>query len=129
MDYICGPLILVSQDKVRMMDFLCDVFEFDVDTENDTITKGPLSLKIISAPKDEVALPQGITFAFLVKGKDQIQEILNKYNFFLYRKSQDPHQKNLKFEEKGLDQGLLIKDFDGRNWKFDLMPGERINEL
>ncbi len=116
-----------------MMDFLCDVLEFDVDTENDTIKKGPLSLKIVDSTKnstiDEVALPQGITFPFIVKNKVQLQEIQSKFDFFIYRKSQDSHQENLNFEEYGLDQGLLIKDFDGRNWKFDLMGMEHINEL
>lgn len=132
MDYVCGPLILVSQDKIRMMDFLSDVFEFDVDTENDTITKGPLSLKLVEENKHKAPLEnvqQGITFAFTLKQKEQVDEILSKFNFFLYRKSQDPENERLKFKEIDHDNGLMIHDFDGRTWKFDVSTQEKIHEF
>lgn len=120
MDYALGPVILSSQDKVRMLDFLSDVFEFDVDTETDIITKGNLSLKIVEAQDALAPSSSGVTFAFLLKAPDQIKEIQNKFKFFLYRKAQDPNHERLSFVETQSDRSLRIVDFDGRTWQFDL---------
>lgn len=114
-----------------MMDFLSDVFEFDVDTESDTITNGPLVLKLIESG-DRGFLPErdtGITFAFHLRKNEQMKEILNKYNFFLYRKSQDPNNEKFKFQDDCRDGRLKIRDFDGRTWQFDLLSLEASNEL
>lgn len=110
-----------------MLDFLSDVFEFDVDTENDTIVSGPLTLKLVETSQKNVENgDSGITFAFKLKKNDQIKELLNKYKFFLYRKAQDPHNEKFKFYEDYQDDCLKIKDFDGRTWQFDLLPGETL---
>ena len=84
MDYVCGPVILYSQDKIRMMDFLSDVFEFDVDSENDLVENGALFLKLIELKDQEKEnfKSSGIKFAFKLKNPDQLKEILNKFNFF-----------------------------------------------
>ena len=123
MDYISGPVILYSQDKIRMMDFLSDVFEFDVDSEQDLVTSGELQLKLVELPELEKANFQsvGIKFAFKTKDRDQIKEIVNKCNFFIYRKS-DTHQ-HLDHNEtitNGEDTNVTIKDIDGRLWQFDV---------
>lgn len=120
MDYVCGPVILYSQDKVRMMDFLSDVFEFDVDVKNDTVSSGNLFLKLIEANDQEEFKSTGIVFAFKIKNPEQLKEILNKYNFFLYRKS--PVRQSLEAAQLDvLDHGesLSVKDIDGRTWRFD----------
>lgn len=123
MDYISGPVILYSQDKIRMMDFLSDVFEFDVDAEHDLVTNGGLHLKLIELPEEEKPNFQslGIKFAFKIKGRDQIKEIVNKCNFFIYRKS-DTHQHLDHSEVITNDESdhVTIKDIDGRVWQFDV---------
>lgn len=126
MEYTCGPLILSSQDKIRMMDFLSDVFEFDVDTEQDLINLGHLTLKLIDTTINHES--SGVTFAFQLKDPEQIKEIQNKFNFFLYRKSQDPNNERFKFIEQHEDASLQILDFDGRTWRFDILAKDSIHD-
>ncbi len=120
MDYVCGPVILYSQDKVRMMDFLSDVFEFDVDPEQDLVYNGPLHLKLVELPKSQKENFQslGIKFAFKTKSTSDLEEIVNKCNFFIYRKE----DKTLMEEVCPQDQEkiLSIKDIDGRIWQFEV---------
>lgn len=120
MDYVCGPVILYSQDKVRMMDFLSDVFEFDVDPEQDLVYNGPLHLKLVELPSSQKENFQslGIKFAFKTKSTTDLEEIVNKCNFFIYRKE----DKTLMEEVCPQDQekSLSIKDIDGRIWQFDV---------
>lgn len=129
MDYVCGPVILYSQDKIRMMDFLSDVFEFEVDSEKDLVLSGPLHLKLIELPEEQKNNFQslGIKFAFKIKNSDEIEEIVNKCNFFIYRKE----DKTLMEEicQQGPDSSnktLSIKDIDGRIWQFDVETNENI---
>ena len=120
MDYVCGPVILYSQDKVRMMDFLSDVFEFDVDPEQDLVYNGPLHLKLVELPTSQKENFQslGIKFAFKTKSTSDLEEIVNKCNFFIYRKE----DKTLMEEVCPQDQEkiLSIKDLDGRIWQFEV---------
>lgn len=106
-----------------MMDFLSDVFEFNVDSERDLVTNGGLHLKLIELPEEEKPNFQslGIKFAFKIKSREQIKEIINKCNFFIYRKS-DTHQ-HLEHNEvitKDESDHVTIKDIDGRVWQFDV---------
>ena len=122
MDYVCGPVILYSQDKIRMMDFLCDVFEFEVDVKNDTVSNGNLYLKLVEFEKKyrEEFKSTGIVFAFKLKDPDQLKEIINKYNFFIYRKSSVDHSTEAwQVDQKEHGKSLSIKDIDGRTWRFD----------
>lgn len=121
MDYECGPLILYSQDKVRMLDFLSDVFEFDVDTVTDSVYRGPLFLKLTDerASKDYIG-QNGIVFNFFVKSEQELKEIMSKYNFFLYRKSsQSEFIERLDLVEKEDKKILTISDIDQRLWRFE----------
>ena len=133
MDYVSGPVILYSQDKVRMMDFLSDVFEFEVDHEHDLAQNGGLHLKLIELPEEDKTDFQslGIKFAFKIKNAEQIKEIVNKCNFFIYRKS-DTHKthnrneeiqnlsQNISDKESTQNNSVSIKDIDGRLWQFDV---------
>lgn len=123
MDYVCGPVILYSQDKIRMMDFLSDVFEFEVDPEEDLIHNEGFNLKLIELPPTDQnsAKSPGIKFAFKLKNTDQIKEIVNKYNFFLYRKADPKIIEEICHLDEG-NESLAIKDIDGRIWQFDVEP-------
>lgn len=127
MDYECGPLLLYSQDKIRMMDFLSDVFEFDVDSLTDSIQRGPLYIKLCERPKavmDENTpmndQDAGIVFSFKVKSEQELKEIMSKYNFFLYRKA-TPTQSSEKLDLFQSDKKkiLTISDIDQRLWRFE----------
>lgn len=124
MDYECGPLQLYSQDKIRMLDFLSDVFEFDVDTVADCVFRGPLFLKLC---EEEGSTPGSaknmMVFNFKVKSEQEIKEIISKYNFFLYRKSNlcsVSEELDLVQDEK--KKILTISDIDQRLWRFIYEP-------
>jgi hypothetical protein len=120
MDYVCGPVILYSQDKVRMMDFLSDVFEFDVDPEQDLVCNGPLHLKLVELPESQKENFQslGIKFAFKTKNTEELEELVSKCNFFIYRKEDKKLSEEVCPQEKS--ESLSIKDIDGRIWQFDV---------
>lgn len=123
MDYRPSSVILYSQDKTRMMDFLSDVFEFDRDFEADLITNGIFSFKLIeflSAEKN-ISQPVSIKFTFKLKDREQIKEIIKKYNFFIYRKNTSNLKEEIFYsEEAPLEKNLAIKDIDGRVWQFEI---------
>lgn len=104
-----------------MMDFLSDVFEFDVDSVSDSVQRGPLTLKL--CPLESPAHEQNrssVVFSFTVKSEQELKEIMSKYNFFLYRKSAP----SLTVEKLDLIQNeqkkvLTISDIDQRLWRFE----------
>lgn len=108
-----------------MLDFLCDVFEFDVDSVSDSVSRGPLFLKLCEQTSgDEVARHKGIVFSFKVKSEEELKEIMSKYNFFLYRKNrrpEDPYELEKMDLEKTERQTILtLTDIDQRLWRFEL---------
>lgn len=110
-----------------MMDFLSDVFEFDVDSINDSIHRGPLNLKLCEMGSTNCDhYNQGIIFSFNVKNEDELKEIMSKYNFFLYRKSSSTNLiENLELEQFGNKKTLTISDIDQRIWRFEF--NERVD--
>lgn len=104
-----------------MMDFLSDVFEFEVDPEEDIVTSGHLHLKLIELdPSDKKGFhTNGVTFLFKIKETSQLEEILSKYNFFLYRKEDKTYSEEICQSPNG-ENSLSIKDIDGRIWQFDV---------
>lgn len=121
MEYVCGPVILYSLDKIRMLDLLSDVFEFEVDPEEDLVHSEGFNLKLVELEdsKKENFKSGGITFAFKLKDKKQIDEIVSKYNFFQYRKSDQKITEEITHQEAS-GNSLSIKDIDGRIWQFDV---------
>lgn len=102
-----------------MMDFLSDVFEFDVDPEEDLVLNGQLNLKLVELPEPEKENFQspGIKFAFKINHPDEIKKIVSKYNFFLYRKSDSLYKEVICGQD---NKELTIKDIDGRIWQFNV---------
>ncbi len=128
MDYVCEPVILYSQDKIRMMDFLSDVFEFDVDPEQDLVLSGSLNLKLVELPRGlkNILNAPGIKFVFKIKNHDEIDEIINKCNFFIYRKEDKSVREEIcPQDSEFLDEALSIKDIDGRIWQFIVEKGDK----
>ncbi|MEA9358307.1 hypothetical protein SHI21_18875 [Bacteriovorax sp. PP10] len=103
-----------------MMDFLSDVFEFDVDPEQDLVFSGPLQLKLVELPASQKENFQslGIKFAFKTKNTEELEEIVNKCNFFIYRKEDKSLSEVVCPQEQV--ESLSIKDIDGRIWQFDV---------
>jgi hypothetical protein len=125
MEYECGPVLLYSQDKVRMMDFLSDVFEFDVDCVSDSVQRGHMIFKLceLSHSPQNLNNNNGVVFSFRVKSEDELKEIMSKYNFFLYRKAQSQNTaEKLELIQNDDKTTLIISDIDQRLWRFELAP-------
>lgn len=104
-----------------MMDFLSDVFEFDVDCISDSVHRGPLFLKLCEQDPGVASLDSsGIVFSFKVKSEQELKEIMSKYNFFLYRKSlKTGHSEKLDLIQSDKKKILTISDIDQRLWRFE----------
>lgn len=111
-----------------MMDFLSDVFEFEVDSVSDSVSRGPLFLKLCELEtSDNFAQNKGIVFSFKVKHEQELKEIMSKYNFFLYRKAKRPDN-SYELEKVDLKKNedkttLTLTDIDQRLWRFELQNG------
>ncbi len=107
-----------------MMDFLSDVFEFDVDSISDSIHRGPLNLKLCALEPhaiSNVSLNSNIVFSFKVNSEIELKEIMSKYNFFLYRKSTSSEMtEKLDLFQSEQKKVLTISDIDQRQWRFEL---------
>lgn len=69
----------------------------------------------------------GIKFAFKIKNKIEIEEIVNKCNFFIYRKEDKTLMEEICPQSSDLGSDTLsIKDIDGRVWQFDVEKNENI---
>lgn len=112
-----------------MMDFLSDVFEFDVDSISDSVHRGPLFLKLceLETPVNNEA-NSGIVFSFRVKSEQELKEIMSKYNFFLYRKSlPTPSAEKLDLIQNDKKKILTISDIDQRLWRFEFEMNSRLD--
>lgn len=107
-----------------MMDFLSDVFEFEVDCVSDSVHRGPLFFKLFELEPGSgtnVAVnPNGVIFSFKVKSEQELKEIMSKYNFFLYRKSNSHNiAEKLELIQTDNKKVLSISDVDQRLWRFE----------
>lgn len=110
-----------------MMDFLSDVFEFDVDCVSDSVHRGPLYLKLFELEPGSITSlttnNKGVIFSFKVKSEQELKEIMSKYNFFLYRKL-NSHiiAEKLELFQTDTKKVLTISDIDQRLWRFEFEP-------
>lgn len=110
-----------------MMDFLSDVFEFEVDCLSDSVYRGPLIFKLCEREVPSVDLVDSSTvFSFKVKSEQELKEIMSKYNFFLYRKN-SPHAltERLDLVQTDNKKVLTIADIDQRLWRFEFEPSAK----
>lgn len=118
MNYQIGTVTLHSQDKNRMLDFLSDVLEFDVDQSTDSVTHGPFIFQVNEGAMSSA----GVEFSFSLKSEADLQEILRKYHFFHYRKpSTELLKETLEITETEFKKIITIEDIDQRKWRFHLL--------
>jgi hypothetical protein len=117
-----------------MMDFLSDVFEFEVDSISDSVQRGQLFFKLseFESPTLSQAFAgetthSNIVFSFKVKTEEELQEIMSKYNFFLYRKSILNSAEKLELIQNDQKKILTIFDIDQRVWRFELELNSRMD--
>ncbi len=122
MNFSVGPIILTSRDKSRMVDFLSDVFEFEVNSELDTVHNGLFSIKI-EFSEDKITESQ-IKFQFKCRDLQHLREIIQKFEFFRYRKEMEnpdvlvEKMIQMQIDENQINGEVTILDIDGRTWNF-----------
>ena len=119
MSYEIAPLILYSQDRTRMLNFLSDVFEFEISEEDHLVCNQGLFFKVENylESKNTDQMPQ-VQFNFKVNDVFNLDEIVNKYNFFKYRRGENSGRENLELFENEKYKSLTIFDVDNRPWNF-----------
>jgi hypothetical protein len=122
MNYEIGPVILPSQDKNRMLDFLSEVLEFEFNPLEDSATHGVFLFKILEGTLENRSM-KSVEFNFKVNSEDELEEIARKYNFFIYRKSDSNFlMEKIFFSTDNNIPTLTIEDIDQRLWRFQLSP-------
>ena len=122
MNFSVGPITLVSRDKSRMVDFLSDVFEFEFNSELDTVHNGLFSIKI-EFSQDRLD-DSHIKFHFKCRDVHHLKDIIQKFEFFSYRKEIERNESffekivKIEIDELRLFGELSIIDIDGRTWNF-----------
>lgn len=118
MNYQIGTVTLHSQDKKRMLDFLSDVLEFDVDQDTDSVSHGPFIFQL----NEGMMISSGVEFSFSLKNEEDLQEIIRKFHFFHYRKpATDLLNEKILITEEECKKTLTIEDIDRRLWRFELL--------
>lgn len=56
MEFYLDTISLLSRDPSRLRAFLCDVFEFDLDTISEVVSKGFVKFSIVKSHKSNDAL-------------------------------------------------------------------------
>jgi hypothetical protein len=121
MNFSAGPVLLLSLDKTRMFDFLSDVFEFEVDTQIDLVKNGLFPFKIIQNEMSISDHNQNVSFQFQCESLHHLKDILQKFEFFMYRKTDSLINEKVlicDFNESQNSGFLSIRDIDGRCWNF-----------
>lgn len=127
MDYQIGTVTLHSQDKNRMLDFLSEVLEFDVDQIQDCVSHGAFVFQLNEVTKLPQSNSPGVEFTFSMKSQEELQEVLRKYHFFLYRKPANSLLKEkIRLTDENNKQTLTIEDIDRRLWRFELQTYNNI---
>lgn len=121
MSYEIDPLILYSQDRTRMLNFLSDVFEFEVNEEDFLVFHQNLSFKVLNLITNQHNQfnDSRVVFSFRLKTSEEFEEIISKYNFFKYRRGESLTENIELFEDENC-KVLTIKDIDSRPWRFEL---------
>ncbi len=124
MNYEIGPVILPSQDKNRMLDFLSEVLDFEFNPLEDSATHGAFLFKILEGTLENRSI-KSVEFNFLVNSEEELEEIARKYNFFIYRKSDSNFlMEKIIFSKVNNNPILTIEDIDQRLWRFQVSSCE-----
>ena len=119
MNYEVAPLVLYSQDRTRMLNFMSDVFEFEVNNKDYSVHCGGLFFQIENNQDNiEQIADNRVMFSFRIDSEDELDEIINKYNFFRYRREGSAFLENVEVGESSLEKFVIIYDLDARPWKF-----------
>jgi hypothetical protein len=128
MIYDNAPLVLHGHDRNRMLNFLSDVFEFEVIEEECLAQNFGLFLKIEQNKSiDHSSNNQpSVEFTFKLTSENEIDELINKFNFFMYRRKESLENsmlENFEIIEDANIKKLIIKDTDQRPWSFIFYKG------
>jgi hypothetical protein len=122
MSYELAPVVLYSQDRNRMLNFLSDVFEFEVNEADFSVSIGSISdsvsFKIENQYHDPRQTISPIEFNFRLDSVIDLKELENKFNFFIYRRNEPGLFEEMSKSEGEKEVSIVFYDIDRRPWRF-----------
>lgn len=122
MSYELAPVVLYSQDRNRMLNFLSDVFEFEVNEADFSVSIGSISdsvsFKIENQYLDQHQSISPIEFNFRLDSIFDLKELENKFNFFIYRRNEPGLFEEMSKSEGEKEVSIVFYDIDRRPWRF-----------
>lgn len=98
---------------------MSDVFEFEVNNKDYSVHCGGLYFQIENNEQNlNQATDNRVMFSFRIDSLDELDEIINKYNFFRYRREGSAFSENFENGENEIEKYVIIYDLDARPWKF-----------
>jgi hypothetical protein len=123
MSFEISQMILYSNDRSRMLNFLSDVFEFEVNENDYTVIHHDLAFKILSIDANRFSKTSTndstVEFTFNLHSQTDFDEIIKKYNFFQYRRGPSEISEKLEIIDEPEQAILMIQDIDHRPWRFE----------
>lgn len=114
---------LPTIDKSRMIDFFSDVLEAEVDYKTDVISyKNQLFILKPNLYLNSTKPINCVEFEFLNLSSDEILEIKQKFNFFIYRTANSIDLTILETLSEEINSDyhrVCLKDIDNRHWIFE----------
>jgi len=122
MSYELAPVVLYSQDRNRMLNFLSDVFEFEVNEADYSVSVGAVteavSFRIENLSIDPRQSVSPVEFNFKLDSVIDLNELENKFNFFIYRRNEPELFEEMSKAENEREVSIVFYDIDRRPWRF-----------
>ncbi len=122
MSYELAPVVLYSQDRNRMLNFLSDVFEFEVNEADYSVSVGSISdsvsFKIENLHHHPNQSISPVEFNFKLESALDLSELENKFNFFIYRRNEPGLFEEMSKDEGEKEVSIVFYDIDRRPWRF-----------
>jgi len=122
MSYELAPVVLYSQDRNRMLNFLSDVFEFEVNEVDYSVSVASLSeiisFKIENQTHNTNSNISPIEFNFKLQSVIDLKELENKFNFFIYRRNEPGLFEEMSHLDSENETAIVFYDIDRRPWRF-----------
>lgn len=122
MSYELAPVVLYSQDRNRMLNFLSDVFEFEVNEADYLVSVGSMSDFFSFRIENTTPAPHSsispIEFNFKLPSIIDLEELESKFNFFIYRRNEPELFEEMAKSENDQEVSIIFYDIDKRPWRF-----------
>ena len=122
-----GQIVLFTLNKQRLSSFLCDLFDLDVEINNESLRvyNSSLDFLLIENPNLEKTKTNSL-LDIHVDSYDDLIELKNNIEFINYRYAQSADSTEMiitspEIKDLGKIKFFFMTDPDGRNWKISFV--------